>query len=64
MLVKFEQKSYSPNYTKFGAFWQKIGFSKTIFDKTCERRSCSLNNSLMLSYYFEDYRLSVFQKLR
>ena len=47
MLVKFETKSYGPNYTKFWAFWQKW---LTTFDKVLIfwRRSCDWNNYLML----------------
>ena len=33
MLVKFEQKLYGPNYTKFWAFWQKKKKKKTGFEK-------------------------------
>ena len=50
------------------AFWQKNGFLKLFLTKRWrhfERRSCSWNNySLMLNYWFLDYHLSVFQKLR
>ena len=49
MLVKFEQKSYGPNYTKFWAFFDKKLL--TIFG-VCRhfgRRFCDWNNYLMLN---------------
>ena len=48
-------KSYGPkyiNYTNFLLFEKKTGFQKLF------------TNCLMHNYSFEDYRLSVFQKLR
>ena len=62
-------KSYGQNYTKFWLFWQKKKnrvfknhFSKSV-DAIFEDISVAEIIVLMINYYFEDYHLSVFQKL-
>ena len=63
MVVKIWIKSYSPNYTKFWAFWQKQNKTKQktgslkpfweSVDAILERRFCSWNNCLILTINFQ-----------
>ena len=56
MLVKFEQNRIARNIQNFESFGKKW---LTNFG----RRSCNINNYLMLKYYSKEYHLSLMQKL-
>ena len=65
MLVEFEQNRMIQTTQNFDK--KKNSFLKPFLTKRWRhfgRRFCNWNNWLMLNYWFPDYRLSVYHKLR
>ena len=71
MLLKFQQNRMVQTTRNFELFDEEL-FCFVVFFwpfltkrwRYFGRRSCSWNNCLMLNYWFPDYHLSVFQRLR